>query len=151
MRFIFEALLTLRKNTLNSIAHLSDEQLHIIPAGLNNHIAWNLGHMVASQQGLCYRLGNVPLLVPQDFIEKYKKGSHPKEWTSPANIDQIREYFALTSSRFEEDYAKGLFANFTEYPTSSGMVLKNIDDSVVYNYGHENLHYGVILNLRKLV
>jgi hypothetical protein len=86
MRFIFEALLTLRKNTLNSIAHLSDEQLHIIPAGFNNHIAWNLGHMVASQQGLCYRLGNVPLLVPQDFIDKFKKGAIRKIGLRPLTL-----------------------------------------------------------------
>jgi len=151
MKFIFEALDTIRTKTWEAVAHLSEEQLHTIPDGLGNNIAWNLGHIVASQQGLCYRLGNAPLLIPTDFIEKYRKGTSPKEWTSKADINQIKEYYALTSIRFEEDYRSGLFANFTEYPTSMGVVLKNIDDAIVYNFGHENLHFGVILNLRKLV
>ena len=151
MKFIFEALNTIRKNTLEAVAHLSEEQLNTIPNGLNNNIIWNLGHIVASQQILCYKLGNAPLVLPTEFIDKYRKGTDPKGWTQKADLQEIKGYFALTSSRFEEDYKKAAFANFSEYQTSSGIVLRNIDEALVYNYGHENLHYGVVLTQRRLV
>lgn len=149
--FIFEVNSLIRENCLKAIENLSEEQLNKIPQGLNNNIAWNLGHMVASQQILCYRLGNAPLYVPDAYLSLYKKDTSPKNWTAPADIKEIKEYFKITSAAFEADYNKKIFSNFSEYKTSAGALLKNIDDALVYNYGHENLHYGVILNLRKLV
>ena len=46
---------TIRKTRsflLDYIKELNIEQLNKIPAGFNNNIAWNLGHLVAAQQGV---------------------------------------------------------------------------------------------------
>ncbi len=151
MKFLFEALDQFRANSWKAIEGYSEEQLNKIPEGHGNNLAWNLGHMVASQQGLCYRLGGVPLLVPDSFIQLYKKDSSPKTWTKPADMKEIKHYFEVTSAVFQKDYKDNKFKNYTEYKTSSGATLKTIEDGLIYNYGHENLHYGVILSLRKLV
>lgn len=149
-KFLFEANRVLRKAMLDAVAHLSLEQLHVIPQGMSNNIIWNIGHVIASQQILCYKLGNAPLLVPENFVEKYRKGTSPKDWTSFENMDTIKQYMELTNA-IEEQYNAGAFANFTEYKTSMGFALKTIEDGLIYNYGHENLHYGSILSLRKMV
>lgn len=151
MKFTFEALEQFRANSWKAIEGLSDEQVNLVPAGQNNNIAWNLGHMVASQQGLCYRLTGAPLLVPAEFVALYKKDSSPKDWTKPADLKEIKHYFEITSEAFLKDYETKKLNNYTEYKTSSGVVLKTIEDALVYNYGHENLHYGVILTLKKNV
>jgi hypothetical protein len=151
MDFIFDALIQIRGNAWKAVEGYTEEQLNKIPEGFGNNIAWNLGHMVASQQSLCYRLANVPMLTPDSFLSLYKKGTSPKNWTAPADMKEIKAMFEKTNELFYEDYKKGVFANYTEYKTSSGIVLKNINDALIYNYGHENLHYGVILSLRKLV
>lgn len=150
LTFIFEANRVLRQNMIESIRNLSIEQLHKIPTGFNNNIVWNLGHVVASQQILCYKLGNAPLLLPENFIERYRKGTSPKDWTAQENVPLILSYFDTTNV-IEQQYNTGLFEKFTEYQTSMGFMLKTIEDGIVYNYGHENLHYGTILNLRKIV
>ncbi|MGH2624736.1 MAG: DinB family protein, partial [Sphingobacterium sp.] len=36
------------------IEDLNAEQLNQIPDGFTNNIIWNVGHMISSQQGLCY-------------------------------------------------------------------------------------------------
>ncbi len=151
MKFIFEAIEQVRTNSWKAIEGYSEEQLNLTPEGHSNNIAWNLGHMVASQQGLCYRLSGVPLLLPDSFIALYKKDSSPKNWTKPADMKEIRNYFELTSAAFSNDYEAKKFTHYTEYKTSFGITLKTFEEALIFNYGHENLHFGVLLNLRKLV
>ena len=151
MEFIFETLKQIRSNALKSIEGYSIEQLNKIPEGFGNNISWNLGHMVATQQILCYKLSGASLLLPEDFISLYKKDSSPKTWSKPASIEEIKKYFTLTNEAFALDYSKKIFANYKPYTTSAGVTLNTIEDALIYNYGHENLHYGVILTLKKLV
>ena len=151
MNFIFNTLNIIRANTWKAIEGYSEEQLNKIPEGFGNNIAWNLGHMVATQQILCYKIGGAETIIPESFLALYKKDTSPKNWEKPADLKEIKHYFEITSERFSGDYDKKLFSNYKEYKTSAGVVLTCIDDALIYNYGHENLHYGVILNLRKLV
>jgi hypothetical protein len=151
MNFIFDALIQIRTNAIKIADSLTDSQLNSIPTGFNNNIIWNLGHMVASQQILCYKLGGAPLLVSDDFLSLYKKDSTPSLWTVAPSYSDIKEAFLTTNSAFQKDYQNNLFENYSEYKTSSGLVLKNSNDALVYNYGHENLHFGIIMNLKKLV
>jgi hypothetical protein len=151
MKFTFDVLNQIRANSWKAIDGYSEEQLNLTPQGLSNNIAWNLGHMVASQQILCYKNGGAEMLVPDSFLSLYRKDTSPKDWTKAADLKEIKHYFELTSESFSKDYDKKLFDNYKEYKTSAGVVLSKIEDALIYNYGHENLHYGVILNLRKLV
>ncbi len=151
MNFIFDALIQIRSNTLKAIESLSQEQLNTIPEGFSNNIIWNLGHMVASQQLLCYKLGGAPVLVSDDFLAAFKKDSSPKNWTKSVSLQEVKTIFDLTNAAFQKDYESGLFKNYSEYKTSSGLVLRSIEDALIYSYGHENLHFGIILNLKKLV
>lgn len=151
MEFLFDAIKQIRSNIWESVKNLSMKQLHQTPSGMSNNIAWNLGHIVVSQQILCYRLANIPLLTPDSFLELYAKNTSPKNWDKTVNVQEIQEYFISTADALKKDYAAKLFHNFAEYKTSSGLVLKNIDDALIYNYGHENLHYGNIMILKKLV
>ncbi|MCS6823408.1 MAG: DinB family protein [Cytophagaceae bacterium] len=151
MKFIFDALIQIRTNCWRAIEHLSIEQLHKIPQGCNNNIAWNLGHMVTSQQLLTYAKCNLPLLIPDEYLPLFRKDTSPKDWAKPADIEEMRRIFAHSNDMFYRDYVSNKFQNYQAYTTSSGLTLKHIDDALIYNYGHETLHYGVILMLRKLV
>ncbi len=149
--FIFEVLLQLRKNTLKSVETLSTEQLNTIPPGHNNNIIWHIGHMMASQQSLCYsRSGATPLL-PMAFIDQYRKGTSPKGWVEPVSMNEIKPLFLSTAEVFETDYKAGIFKAYESYTTSAGATLTNIDDAITYSYGHENLHYGNILMMLKIL
>ncbi|GEM_PF-2526923 len=52
------------RNTRKRLSEMADghtlEQLNRIPEKYNNNLAWNLGHVVASQQVLCYELSALP-------------------------------------------------------------------------------------------
>ena len=42
------------------VDRLSIEELNEIPEGFNNNIAWNFGHVIISQQMLCYVRAGIP-------------------------------------------------------------------------------------------
>ncbi|MDQ6815069.1 MAG: DinB family protein, partial [Bacteroidota bacterium] len=50
----FERLKKVRQSVIDVVKDLSIESVNKIPVGFNNNIAWNLGHLVAAQNGVCY-------------------------------------------------------------------------------------------------
>ena len=49
------------------IKDLSIEQLNQVPPGFNNNIIWNMGHLIAAQQGICYRRAGTDMIVSEDY------------------------------------------------------------------------------------
>lgn len=148
---IFEILQILRNNTLKSVESLSTSQLNLIPNGHNNNIIWHLGHMVVTQQLLCYSRSGAKSYLAEETLDKYRKGTSPKEWTRPVALEEIRPLLLSTAEVFEKDYQSGKLSSYEPYVTSAGVKLSTIDEAIIYNYGHENLHYGNILTMLKMV
>ena len=147
----FELLKITRENCLRLAEGLTNEQLNKIPENFNNNIAWNLGHIVATQQLLCYALSGNETRVSADFINKYRKGSKPEGNISDEEIQFIKEQMFSLISQTKEDLAKGTFKTFKTYPTSFGVTLGSIEDAIQFNNMHESMHLGSIIALKKLV
>lgn len=140
-----------RKNLLKSIDGLSDEQLNKIPDGFNNNIIWNLGHVLVTQQLLCYRLGGVDTMVTDDIINKYRKGTKPETVIETDEIEMIKKSLVDIANCLDRDIERNIFKNYKVYPTSYGLTLNNFGEALVFNNIHEGMHYGTILSLKKLV
>lgn len=152
MKTQFDILRTNRNLVLKIVQNLSIEQLHKIPDGFKNNIAWNVAHLVVTQQLLNYRLSGNDCLVPDDLIDGYRKGTAPEKDFTVEEWEEVLELFAGLPDTLEEDYNEGLFnKEYQEYPTSTGFVLDSIDTAINFNNYHEGIHLGVILALRKLV
>ena len=54
--------------------------------GFNNNLAWNFGHVIATQQILCYRNAGVKPVIEEEFIDKYKTGTRPKDLLKKRNL-----------------------------------------------------------------
>lgn len=130
---------------------LTREQLEHIPEGFSNNILWNLGHVVVTQQMLCYGLSGHSLNVPDEMVAMFRKGSSPKLWKTQPDIEAIKALLLELPERFKEDYEAGQFETFKSYKTVTGNVLETIEDGIAFNDFHEGLHLGTILALRKLV
>ncbi|KDN55207.1 hypothetical protein FEM21_17980 [Flavobacterium seoulense] len=127
------------------------EQLNKVPEGFKNNLIWNVAHIVVTQQLLVYKLAGLPVMVSDELIEKYKKGTKTEQEASQEEVDEILTLLHTTIAQTEKDIENNLFQNFTEYPTSTGFVLKTNQDSMEFNNFHEGIHIGVILAIRKLV
>lgn len=127
------------------------EQLNKVPEGFKNNLIWNVAHIVVTQQLLVYKLAGLPVMVSEELIEKYKKGTQTEHVATQEEVDEILALLNTTVAQTEKDIENNLFQNFSEYPTSTGFVLKNNEDSMRFNNFHEGLHIGVIMAIRKLV
>lgn len=140
-----------RRNFLNLIDSLSVEQLNKIPAGMNNNIAWNFGHIVATQQLLCYTLAGAVPKINQSLIDKYRKGTKPESFIDNDEIELLKKLSVSLIDELEKDIKTDLFNNYKPYPTSYGTELSSIEDAVNFFPVHEAMHYGVTLTIKKLV
>jgi len=147
----FDTLLKSRQLTLKVIQNLTNEQLNKIPEGFKNNIAWNVAHLLVTQQLLCYKLSGLDCLVSAEMIENFQKGSAPNYIVTVEDFGTIKEQFLQFPVKLDEDYTKGIFKNYTGYTTSVNVTLSNIEDAIDFNLFHEGIHLGVILQLLKFV
>ena len=147
----FDILRKSRKLTLKALSGLTMKQLNTVPEGFRNSIAWNLAHLVVTQQLLCYRLSGLDCLVSEDWIERFRKGSAPEAEISETEFEAIREAFLNLPDRLEQDFARQLFKTYTTYETSVNVTLDHIEKAIRFNNYHEGIHLGIMLQLKKLV
>jgi hypothetical protein len=91
---------------------LPQEAYFVIPAGFDNHIAWNLGHIITTQQALHYRLSGLPTATTAEDIAMFKTGSSPATWASRPDIGRLLALLERTTTRLEPDYEAGVFAGY---------------------------------------
>lgn len=151
MKTHFDILRKVRELVLRVIDGLTLEQMHTIPEGFKNHIAWNFVHLVVTQQLLHYKLSGKECMVSEEWINLYRKGTAPTSVLTREEFDEAVKLFKELPNTLEEDYNKGIFTEYTEYPTSTGFVLDSIDTAIAFNNMHESLHLGIIMSQRKLV
>ena len=73
----------IRNNFEKAVEKVNEADLVRIPEGFNNHIIWNIGHAVVTQNVLLYGMSGLDFTLPTDFIKRYKKGSFPTEIENP--------------------------------------------------------------------
>lgn len=151
MNTSLEVTRTSRKMLSQFLKGYSLAQLNSIPEGHNNNLIWNIAHVVVVQQMLVYNLSGLPMKVSDALVQKYKKGTKPEQDATQAEVDEIYSLLVETIDQTELDMNNNVFANYQEYPTSTGLVLKNVKDAMSFNSFHEGIHIGAILSIRKFV
>ncbi|QTD38996.1 DinB family protein [Polaribacter batillariae] len=151
MKKQFDILRKSRALTLKTIEGLTLEQLHKIPEGFKNNIVWNIAHLVVTQQLLHYKLSGLNCLCPDELIETHRKGTFPTKNFTQEEFNEVLELFTGLPDTLEEDYEAGIFENYKEYTTSTGVVLDAMDMAIPFNNYHEGLHVGIIFSIKKFI
>lgn len=149
MEHILTQTLQTRKLLLDFLDTIAFEDLMQVPKGFNNNIYWNIAHVVATQQLLIYNLSGVDMLLPEAFIEAYRKGTKPKALVDAAEIEFVKEALFSTIRQTKADVEAGTFTNYNPYTTSAGVTISNLAQAMSYNFYHEGLHFGSVLALRR--
>ena len=142
-----------RSSIHSAVEGLSAKQLHAMPAGFDNNIAWNLGHLLVVQQRLLYRPSGLPMTVSEAMIPLYLPNTSPADWETEPDAKEVVAKLMPQQEQLEADYAEGRFSEngFNEFTTGSGITLSDIDGALVFNTYHESQHYGFIQALINLV
>ena len=151
MHQIFEITRTSRKVLSQFLQQYSIEQLNKIPDGYNNNVIWNIGHIVVVQQMLVYKLSGLPMVVSDEFVEKYKKGTRPEATILQPEIDALQSLLFDTINQTKADFNSGVFRTYQEFTSMSGFTMKNVEDAMAFNYYHEGVHTGMMMGIRKFI
>ncbi|MBU3010220.1 DinB family protein [Polaribacter vadi] len=151
MNIQFDVLRKSRELVLKELEGLTLDQIHKIPEGFKNNIAWNVAHLVVTQQLLHYKLSGLNPLCPDDLIEAHRKGTAPTKTFTEEEFEEVKDLLIGLPDTLQEDFEAGIFENYTEYPTSTGYVLKNIENAISFNNFHEGIHYGIIRSIKKFL
>ena len=136
---------------INLVDGISIEKLNEIPDGFNNNLAWNFGHVIATQQILCYRNAGVKPVVEDEFIDKYKTGTRPEGFIDGKTFGIFKKNLIQTIDKFEEDSSTNMFENYKAFDLKSypGVRLKNISDAAKFASFHDGLHVGYSMALKR--
>ncbi|MBN3583901.1 DinB family protein [Algoriphagus aestuarii] len=140
-----------RNLLLNILEQYSLEDLNQVPPGFSNNIIWNMGHILAAQQGLIYKSSGHTGYISDEFYNSYKPGTKPKSFTSQEETDLIRSLLTELIPLTENDFEKGIFTSYKERQTTTGFHLATIQDALEFNNFHEGLHLGYIMSIRKFL
>ena len=151
MQRTFEITTTSRKIVSQILENHSLEQLNKIPEGFKNNLIWNIAHIVVTQQLLVYKFSGLPMMVSEELVQKYMKGTKPEHNATQAEVDEIKSLLHKIIDQTKQDFDNKIFENYQEYPTSTGFVLKNAEDAMMFNNFHEGLHIGIMMGLRKFI
>jgi hypothetical protein len=139
-----------RESLINVLADISVEAYNKIPSGFNNNIIWNVGHLIAAQQGVCYvRAGVKP--VTEKYFLQYKPETKPEHPVDENEVEEIKETLLSSIDQLEIDYTSHLFTNYPSWTTRYGVEIGSIDDALGFLMYHEGLHTGTIMALKRLV
>ncbi|EMQ95791.1 MULTISPECIES: DinB family protein [Xanthomarina] len=125
------------------------EELNKVPKGFNNNIIWNIAHTIVTQQLLVYNLSGLPMLLTNDMVEKYRKGTKPEQDVTWAEVDLIKGLLFSTIEKTKEDYNNNVFETYNEYTVTTKSTLTNVDEAIDFNNFHEGIHLGYILALKR--
>ncbi|NUM43524.1 MAG: DinB family protein [Anaerolineales bacterium] len=146
-----EMLFQIRSLIARAVDGLSEDAFFTIPSGFDNNIAWNLGHIIVTQQALLYRLSGLPLYVSKEQVAMFRTGTSPADWSEKPDIAGLLVQLADHPQKLVEDYHVGKFQTYQPYTTSTGVTLNSFEDAVAFNCFHEGLHSGAILSLKNFL
>jgi len=151
MHQTFEITKTSRKVLSQILENHALEQLNKIPEGFKNNLIWNIGHIITVQQMLVYKLSGLAMMISDEMVEKYKKGTKPEHIVTQEEVDEMKSLLIETINQTEVDFNNKIFKNYHEFTTMLGFTLKNTEDALSFNYYHEAVHTGIMLGIRKFI
>jgi hypothetical protein len=153
MKEVFKFIIDARKAFIKDIESLSLEQLNEIPAGFNNNIIWNFGHIVVTTPVLCYvRTGILPDASSVKYVSAYMKGSKPTYIVTQEEVDELKALAISTIETIEQDYNAGKLNTISSFETSTyGALLESIEDVIITTAGHDNTHLGYVTAQKRII
>ncbi len=151
MKHEFEILIKARELVLKELEDLSLEDLHKIPTGFKNNIAWNAAHIAVTQQLIHYGLSGLPMAISDELIATHRKGTSPTKVFTEEEFEEVKSLLKSLPEKLVADYEAGVFKEYKTYPTSTGYVLTSIENAIPFNNIHEGMHYGIIRSIKKML
>jgi len=140
-----------RLSILKLTEQLTAEQMNLVPDKMKNNLVWNLGHLIFTQQMLCYGLGGLTPAIDTAYFSQFAPDTVPARFVSQEEIFHIREVFVDSFERLTSDIEAGKLEGYTPWKLPTGIAVDNIGDALATNSIHEGRHFGIVISLAKMI
>ena len=153
MEQVFKFIIDARKAFIKDIEGLTIEQLNEVPAGFNNNIIWNFGHIVVTTPILCYVRSGIKADASEvKFASAYAKGTKPTYFVTQEEVEELKALAISSIESLEADYNAGKLNNISPFETSTyGATLNTIEDIIITTAGHDNTHLGYVKAQKRII
>lgn len=94
---------TARQVVLHQVQSIPEELFDIQPAGFNNTIRWNVGHMIYWMDKYSPLIFDSPSAIPDFYDSLFNSGTKPLDWTfAPPSKEELVEMLTAQLSRLSE-------------------------------------------------
>ena len=111
MEAVFKAWKTSRKIYLEFFDKYSLAQMNVVPDKFSNNIIWNIGHIIAAQQSLVYKISSLPMNIPEEFFDRYEPGTKPMGAISQNEAEEIKSFLTSVINQTETDLTNRKFVS----------------------------------------
>ncbi|TLS52321.1 DinB family protein [Paenibacillus antri] len=152
---LFDQLDNVRIQTLQAMEGATEELVDRIPFGFRNNIRWQLGHIYTATEILAFKQSNLPMILPEGFIERFIPGTSPlddKAKSAPLpTLQQLESLLKEQPKRIREALGNRLNESVPTFTTSTGFGLQTPEQSLRYHMYHEGLHFGIVSVYKRLL
>ena len=89
--------------------------------------------------------------IAKEYVEKYQRGSKPGNYMEQSEVLFFKKMAIDLIDEFQKDWDSGFFDEYQSFTTSMGVKLQTCQEALHYAAGHDQLHFGYCLALRKAV
>lgn len=140
-----------RRCTLDYVSRVDEHRMEAIPAGLNNNIKWNLGHIYLSAEKIIFQLTGEQASIPEKFVAYFGMGTSPASWsdeppTKEELIDLLEQQLIKVEKRMEPRIGEPLQE---AYRTSAGLLISSTAECISFCLYHEGMHFAAIKSIHQ--
>ncbi|MDU0199649.1 MULTISPECIES: DinB family protein [Paenibacillus] len=146
--FLFGALDRYRNRLLQLVEGCPEDKRNVVPAGFNNSIHWQIGHVLAVTDRLIFTLSEQPSFVSANYISFFGNGTKPADWQEdPPAWEDIIAQLKEQPVQIRESLHEKL-----DMPVKENMMkAATIEQLINFSIMHEANHFGVISAMMKVL
>ncbi|MGF7031218.1 putative damage-inducible protein DinB [Paenibacillus mucilaginosus] len=137
--FLFDLVERVRTQFLKAAESCPADQRREVPQGFNNHLHWQLGHIVTVGEGILFRLSGEPSALPESYGALFSNGTRPSEWTQePPSWETLEAQLNEQTARMRTVLAGRMDAPARE----NFLSMQTVDELLTAVIMHESHHAG---------
>jgi uncharacterized damage-inducible protein DinB len=123
------------------------DKRNVVPAGFNNSIHWQLGHIVTVTEEIVFEKSGEERTLPAAYTTFFGYGTKQSEWTGePPSWDEILSQLKDQFTQIRSSFAGKLDAKAKANPFKG----ETVEELLLFNFFHESIHIGNIMAMLKL-
>ncbi|OCT11269.1 hypothetical protein A8709_06225 [Paenibacillus pectinilyticus] len=146
--FVFDLVDKHRGRLLQLVEGCPVEKRNVVPAGFNNSVHWQIGHVLTVTERVIFGFAEQPTAVPASYMGFFGSGTKPADWQEepPAWDDlvaQLKDQAVRIRETFKDTLGSTVKENFFKAET--------VEELIVSSMLHEVNHGGVVASLLKVL